>query len=176
MSASVIEKVNRIMYDYEALSAEILEELTCGFSMKMLRWIAVNHPDNKIRQFLLRKTNVTIGKDSIVNYNVLILDCYKKLVTIGDRVAIASNVTIVCASDPNNSVLKENSYVKEKLIQEGPVLIKDDAWIGTNVTILPNVVIGERSIVGAGSVVIHDVPPNTICAGVPCKVLKTIKE
>lgn len=164
--------INNILFDYESLSLEDLEELTKDLTMKIMRWIAVNHPDNKIRQFLLRKTNVTIGEDSVVNYNVLILDCYKKLVTIGDRVAIASNVTIVAVSDPNNSRLKDHPYIKDKLIQEGPVFIKDDAWIGTNVTILPNVVIGERSVIGAGSVVTSDIPSDTICAGVPCKVIK----
>ena len=109
--------INRIMYDYESLTPENLEELIKDFNMKVMRWIAVNHPDNRVRQFLLNKTNVTIGKDSIVNYNVLILDCYKKLVTIGDRVAIASNVTIVAVSDPNNSRLKDLPYIKENLIQ-----------------------------------------------------------
>lgn len=166
--------INRIMYDYESLTSEDLEELIKDFNMKVMRWIAVNHPDNRVRQFLLNKTNVTIGKDSIVNYNVLILDCYKKLVTIGDRVAIASNVTIVAVSDPNNSRLKDLPYIKENLIQQGPVVIKDDAWIGINVTILPNVIIGERSVIGAGSVVTSDVPPDTICAGIPCRVIRKL--
>ena len=174
METNRADIVNRVMYDYESLTAENLEELVKTFNMKMMRWIAVNHPDNRIRQFLFGKSNVTIGKDSVVNFNVLILDSYKKLVTIGDRVAIASNVTIVAVSDPNNSRLTSHPYVQEKLIQEGPVTIRDDAWIGTNVTILPNVVIGERSIVGAGSVVISDVPPDTICAGVPCKIIKKL--
>ncbi len=166
--------INRIMYDYETLSAEELNALTGSLSAKMLRWIAVNHPDNKVRLFLLRKTNVVIGEDSVVNYNVLILDCYKKLVTIGKRVAIASNVTIVCVSDPNNSILKDREYVKNKLIQEGPVVIQDDAWIGANVVILPNVVIGARAIVGAGAVVIRDVPSDSVCAGVPCRFIKKL--
>ena len=176
MAQNNSEIVNRIMFDYDTLGPDTLDNLANNLSLKMMRWIAVNHPDNRIRQFLLRKTNVTIGKDSVINYNVLILDCYKKFVTIGDRVAIASNVTIVAVSDPNNSILKDNPYVKKNLIEEGPVVIKDDAWIGTNVTILPNVVIGERSVVGAGSVVISDVPPDTICAGIPCEVIKKLNK
>jgi maltose O-acetyltransferase len=162
------------MYDYESLTLENLETLIKDFNMKLMRWIAVNHPDNSVRHFLLRKTNVAIGEDSVVNYNTLILDCYKKLVTIGNRVAIASNVTIVAVSDPNNSRLKDQPYIQEKLIEEGPVVIKDDAWIGANVTILPNVTIGERSVVGAGSVVTSDIPPDTICAGAPCRLVRKL--
>lgn len=174
MTGNKAEIVNRIMYDYESLTFKNLETLIEGFNMKLMRWIAVNHPDNRVRQFLLSKTNVTIGNDSVINYNTLILDCYKKLVTIGNRVAIASNVTIVAVSDPNNSRLKNIPYIQEKLIQEGPVVIKDDVWIGANATILPNITIGERAVVGAASVVTMDVSSDTICAGVPCKVIKKL--
>ena len=54
------------------------------------------------------------------------------------------------------------------------VVIKDGAWIGTNVTIVGPCVIGENSVVAAGSVVIHDVPASTIVAGVPAKLIKSI--
>lgn len=170
------ETVNRIMFDYEDMSLETVSELASGLSMKLCRWVAVNHPDNRIRHHLFRRTNVSIGKESVVNYNVLILDCYRKLVTIGNRVAIASNVTIICVSDPNNSCLKEDAYVQEKLIQEGPVTIRDDVWIGANVVILPNVVIGERAIIGAGSVVAANVPSDTVCAGTPCRVIRGLSK
>lgn len=62
----------------------------------------------------------------------------------------------------------------EKLIKEEKVVIEDDAWIGANVTILPGVTIGRCSIIGAGSVVTKDIPPNCIAAGVPCKVIRRL--
>lgn len=59
-------------------------------------------------------------------------------------------------------------------IQFAPVLIEEDVWIGANAFILKGVTIGEGSIVAAGSVVVHDVPPNTIVGGSPAKVLKLL--
>jgi acetyltransferase-like isoleucine patch superfamily enzyme len=56
-----------------------------------------------------------------------------------------------------------------------PVVISDDVWIGANATITPGVTIGRHSVVAAGSVVTHDVPPYTIVAGVPARIIKTIK-
>ncbi len=53
-----------------------------------------------------------------------------------------------------------------------PVIIGDDVWIGARVIILPGVTIGSRVVVGAGSVVTKDLPSNTVCAGIPCRVIK----
>jgi acetyltransferase-like isoleucine patch superfamily enzyme len=55
-----------------------------------------------------------------------------------------------------------------------PIVIKRNAWIGAAVTILPGVTVGENSVVAAGAVVTKDVPANTVVAGVPAKVIKTI--
>ncbi|MCW7079146.1 MAG: hypothetical protein OCU16_06440 [Candidatus Methanospirare jalkutatii] len=57
----------------------------------------------------------------------------------------------------------------------GKVRIKHDAWIGTGAIILPNVTIGEFSIIGAGAVVTKDVPPYTVVAGIPARIIKKIK-
>ncbi len=57
-----------------------------------------------------------------------------------------------------------------------PVNIKKGAWIGMNCVVLKGVTIGENSIIGANSVVTKDVPPNTVAAGNPCKVVKTINQ
>ncbi|WP_225047670.1 sugar O-acetyltransferase [Lacticaseibacillus kribbianus] len=56
------------------------------------------------------------------------------------------------------------------------VRIKRGAWLGANVTVLPGVTIGENAIVGAGAVVTKDVPANTVVAGVPAKVIRTIQK
>jgi len=171
---SNMEKVSKIMFDYESLSAQDMEALVDELNLKLVRWMAINHPDNRIRKLLLQRTNVSIGEDSVININIVISDDYKNLVYIGNRVAISPNVTIIAVSNPNNSRVKEISYIKEHLVKEAPVVIEDDVWIGTNVTILPDVVIGQGSIIGAGSIVTESIPPHSIAAGVPCRIIRSI--
>nr|WP_214041532.1 hypothetical protein [Methanoculleus sp.] len=57
----------------------------------------------------------------------------------------------------------------------GTVCIHHDAWVGAGVIILPGVTVGEHSIVGAGAVVTKDIPPYTVVAGVPAKVIKKLQ-
>lgn len=61
------------------------------------------------------------------------------------------------------------------LYSRGPIIIEDGVWIGDKVTVLPGVTIGMNSIVGANSVVTKDIPPNTMVAGVPSRVIKTLQ-
>jgi acetyltransferase-like isoleucine patch superfamily enzyme len=55
-----------------------------------------------------------------------------------------------------------------------PIVVKRNAWIGAAATILPGVTIGENSVVAAGAVVNKDVPPNTVVAGVPAKIVRQL--
>lgn len=57
-----------------------------------------------------------------------------------------------------------------------PVLIEDGVWIGGGSTILPGVTIGKNSVIGAGSVVVKDIPANSIAVGNPCRVIKNIED
>ncbi len=61
-------------------------------------------------------------------------------------------------------------------IMGAPVVIEDNVWIGANVTIMPGVTIGRHSVVGAGSMVNKDVPPDTVVAGVPAKIIRKIED
>ncbi len=61
------------------------------------------------------------------------------------------------------------------LISKGPVIIKNNVWVGEGVAIMPNVIIGENSIIATNAVVTKDVPANCVVAGVPAKVIKEIK-
>ena len=104
--------------------------------------------------------------------SITVVDKYERdWVKIGDRVSIAPNVTFVTHSDPNESILRKN----ESLIKVGAITIHDDSWLGAQVTILPGVSIGARSIVAAGSVVTKDVAPDIVVAGVPARYLKSLK-
>lgn len=69
-----------------------------------------------------------------------------------------------------------NRAYGKKLDAVGPVIIKDDVFIGHGATILPGVTIGPRAIVGAGSVISKDVPPNSVVAGNPARFIRTLDE
>lgn len=78
-------------------------------------------------------------------------------------------VTIATVGHPINPQMREYMYT-------APVTIEDNCWIGAGTTICPGVAIGENSVIGAGSVVIHDIPANSIAVGNPCRVIREINE
>lgn len=132
---------------------------------------------NGFRILLLRWSGVKVGKDVAINEGfTMAWDIgYEENLVIEDRVAIGPNVTIVITSHPNNSHLRNLKDRYPSIEVFGKVHIKHDAWIGAGAIILPNVTIGEFSIIGAGSVVTKDVPPYSIAVGVPARVVKKLK-
>lgn len=110
---------------------------------------------------LFKNSKLVLGS-GFFNSNIKIR-CHKKI-EIGDDVAISHDVTIM-DSDAHEGLWE--GYEKTK-----PIKIGNHVWIGTRVTILKGVTIGDNAIIAAGSVVTKDVPNNTIVAGVPAKVIK----
>jgi acetyltransferase-like isoleucine patch superfamily enzyme len=96
-------------------------------------------------------------------------------VTIEDNAFVGHSVTFVNDSYPRATASGGQLQTEQDWKVE-QTLVKKGASIGSGSTILSNVVIGENAIVGAGSVVTKDVPANTIVAGNPAKVLRTIPE
>ncbi len=117
-----------------------------------------------------------IGRNFFGNYNLTIQDDAE--VTIGDRVNFGPNVSIVTPVHP--LVAEERWMVLDPEGNEAhmcyakPVIIGDDVWIGANVTVCGGVRIGRGCVIGAGSVVTHDMPENSLCYGVPCKAVRAI--
>ena len=118
--------------------------------------------------------NIFIGNDVIINSGCTFIDNEK--ITIGNKVLIAPNVQIYTAYHP----LLPEERLKEKINGSNcyfttcadPVEIKDGAWIGGGVIILPDVTIGKNSVIGAGSVVNRSIPDNCVAVGNPCRVIK----
>lgn len=106
--------------------------------------------------------NISIGEGTFINFNITVLDTGK--VTIGKNCWIGPNVNIYAATHPVN-YLERRKHVISK-----PVTIGDDVWIGGGAIICPGVTIGSRSVIGAGSVVTHDIPEDSVAYGNPCKV------
>ena len=92
-------------------------------------------------------------------------------ITIDSFCLIAPNVVFSTSGHPILPQLRKNHYVYNL-----PVCIGDNVWIGSGAQILPGVTIGENSVIGAGSVVTHDIPANVAAYGVPCKVIREIGE
>lgn len=106
-----------------------------------------------------------------------------KSITIGDRVLISHQVNIFDNdTHPINRKLRHEQFrhiitsgqPKTISLNERPVVIHNDVWIGCAAIILPGITIGEGAIVGAGSVVTKSVPPWTIVAGNPAKIIREI--
>jgi maltose O-acetyltransferase len=167
--------VMQLMFDYEHLTRGQMISMCDGLPKKVIRWLAMNHPDNRTRLLFFEMTNVSIGEGTVINAHLTLYDEYQGLITIGQRVAIATGVTIVASSWPNNSHISQLDYVCENLIKTVPVILEDDVWIGTNVVILPGVTIGRGAIIGAGAVVTHDIPPYSIAVGIPAHVIRHLQ-
>ena len=123
-------------------------------------------------------THTTIGDRLFANYNLTVQDDAK--VTIGSDVNFGPNVTIVTPVHPliaseRNAMITEEGEVK-RLCYARPVNIGSNIWFGANVVVCGGVTIGDNCVIGAGSVVIKDIPPNSFAAGNPCRVIREITE
>jgi acetyltransferase-like isoleucine patch superfamily enzyme len=136
----------------------------------------------------IRGTIHTMSKDAIIEIgnNVGISSACiraRNRVTIGSNVNIGGDCIIMDNdAHPHNYLLRQRSYqrciMKESFldfIPTSPIVISDDVWIGARCQILKGVHIGARSIIAAGSVVTKDIPSDVIAGGVPCKIIKHIK-
>lgn len=144
----------------------------CGkISKKLFKLLASFMPINSVRIKLYRAASYIIGDDVYIGGNLVIIDKLsdRNNVVIGSRVAISPGVVLVTASEPNFSKIKP--YVKT---EHGSIKIENDSWIGAGAIILPNITIGECSVVGAGSVVTKNVEPYTIVAGIPAKKINDV--
>lgn len=168
------ETINRLLFDYPELTVQEIVEECRKLDRKIVRWLGTHHPDNRTRKIFFRETHVDVGPDAVLNIGLVISDGYLPLVKIGARVALSPNVLIIAQSGPNNSNLRSVDYIKDHLIREGPVVIEEDVWVGASAVVLPGVVIGKMSVVGAGAIVTRTVPPFSVVAGVPARVTRSL--
>jgi maltose O-acetyltransferase len=111
--------------------------------------------------------NIYLGQKCYFNFNCVILDVCP--VHIGDHSLFGPGVHIYTATHPLGAELRR--------VQEfGPVTIGSDVWVGGGSIICPGVTIGDRAVIGAGSVVTRDIPPSVLAVGNPCRVLRTLTD
>lgn len=112
--------------------------------------------------------NISIGDHSFLNHHVYLMDGAP--INIGQYCFIGPFTGMYTNQHPLNAT--ERNKGLEKAL---PITIEDNVWIGAQVTILGGVTIGEGSVIGAGSVINKDVPPYSVVAGLPARVIKTIE-
>ena len=111
--------------------------------------------------------NIRVGKGFFSNFNFTVLD--EAYVTIGNDCFVGPNVSIYTACHSTDPVQRNTRREWAR-----PVTIGDNVWIGGSVTILPGVTIGDNVTIGAGSVVVRDIPSDSIAVGNPARVVKKI--
>jgi acetyltransferase-like isoleucine patch superfamily enzyme len=115
---------------------------------------------------------ISIGDDAYIHPRCQ-LNAYVTGLKIGCGVLIAAN----CAFYPHEHGIAPGQPIRSQpLYSRGPIVIGDNAWLGTGVIVLGEVTIGEGAVIGAGAVVTQDVPSNAIAVGVPAKVVKNRRD
>ncbi|MBR1557195.1 MAG: sugar O-acetyltransferase [Prevotella sp.] len=171
--------------DYDATSPELIAELQA--TREMIYEFNMLRPSEALRMkeilkgllghtadddFIINQpfrcdygSQISIGRRFFANFNLTVLD--EAPVTIGDDCFIGPNVSIYTACHSTDPVERNSRREWAK-----PVTIGDNVWIGGSVTILPGVTIGDNVSIGAGSVVVSNIPSNSVAVGNPCKVIK----
>lgn len=125
--------------------------------------------DGSTRIFIPFYTNfgrhIRLGKNVFINHACTFLDLGG--ITIEDDVLIGPKVSLITENHPVNPEERKKLDLK-------PVTIRRNAWIGANAVILPGVTVGENAVVAAGAVVTENVPDDTVVAGIPARVVKSL--
>ena len=135
-----------------------------------------------MNRFLLRRFGARIGRGTRINRTTEVTypfqleigrdcqvwqNCYFETlapVKLGDGVAVSRGVTFVTAG--------HEPFAEDFAQTARPIVVEDGVWIGCNATILGGVTIGKGAVIGAMALVNHDVPPETVAAGVPARVVR----
>ena len=136
----------------------------------MLNVWAQTFPWNKARVAMQRWRGVRIGKNVHIGTYVNMDLPYPYFIAVEDVVSLAGSITILAHNKP----LEYHKNVSPSYI--APVVIRKNAWVAVNVTLLPGVEIGEGAIVASNSLVNKDVPPMTLYGGIPAKFIKDLSE
>ncbi len=140
---------------------------------QLLKEILASFGENSIVEPPLRAnwagTHLHIGSGVFINFNLTAVDDDE--IFIGDHVMLGPNVTLITASHPFSPELRMRGYQYNR-----PVHIEDNVWLAAGVIVVPGVTVGRNSIIGAGSVVTRDIPPDVFACGNPCRVKRPLGE
>ena len=115
------------------------------------------------------KGGISIGDSSYIGPNSVLFGAGG--IEIGAGVLISPGVVI---TSHQHTFAEAHRWMREQPSEFSPVVIEDNVWIGSNATILPGLRIGSGSVIGAGAVVTRNVPPKTLCVGVPARAIRQL--
>ena len=151
----------------------IADDVKLGKDVKIFNFVNLYgceiDDDTKVGTFVEIQKGAKIGKRCKISSHTFICEG----VTIEDEVFVGHNVTFINDIYPRSTIDGGGLQTEEDWVCI-PTLIKKRASIGSSVTLLAGITVGENAIIGAGAVVTKDVPPNTVVAGVPAKVLRKV--
>ncbi|SKC65295.1 sugar O-acetyltransferase [Ohtaekwangia koreensis] len=171
---------------YDALDRQLTDERTrARLLLKQLNETAEDQPE--VRSEILRQLipnaaqglwlqppfycdygyNMVIGEKVFFNFNCVVLDV--TFVKIGSRTLFGPSVQIYTATHPIEYRERASGLEYAK-----PITIGEDVWVGGSAIICPGVTIGDRAVIGAGSVITKDIPADVFAAGNPCKIIRTL--
>ncbi|HSE57354.1 MAG TPA: sugar O-acetyltransferase [Nitrospiraceae bacterium] len=160
-----IRRAQRLLARYNATSEEEADERTA-----LLRELLGACGDGAVIKPVFAcdyGSNIRLGRKTFINYHCVFLDCAP--IEIGDHVQIGPAVQLYTAEHPLEADLRRSGLEYAR-----PIRIGNDAWIGGRAIILAGVTIGDGSVIGAGSVVVRDVPPACIVVGNPARIVRTL--
>lgn len=114
-------------------------------------------------------SNISFGNDVFLNFNCVILD--PAPVSFGNEVLLGPNVQIYTATHPLDFATRRTGLEQAK-----PITIGSGVWLGGSVVICPGVTIGDRTVIGAASVVTHNIPAGVLAVGNPCRVIRDLSD
>lgn len=176
-----IERINAIKVRFYKVGDNF--RLGKDFSIMNPNYIQVGHNFSASNRFRIEawdsfrnqkfSPSIKIGDNVIFNTDIHI-GCIDKI-EIGNNCLFASRIYITDHhhGEPTAEMLNLSPQDRP-LTSKGPVIIKDNVWVGEGVAIMPNVTIGTNSIIATNAVVTKDVPANCVVAGVPAKIIKQI--
>jgi acetyltransferase-like isoleucine patch superfamily enzyme len=156
---AITERLNRLPYaDQDAIRA-VWAELTDSEIDPTFRLIPPVYSEQGI--------NIRVGRNVFINQNCTLSDIGG--ITIGDEVFIGPRVSLITSGHPVDPEFRRSHIVA------GPIAIERGVWLCAGATVLHGVTVGEDSVVAAGAVVTHDVPAGVLVAGVPARVLRSVR-